>query len=53
MFWRARIVLLAADGASTRSIARTVGVEEAVVNTWRHRFADHGLEGLQDPETVG
>jgi transposase len=51
--WRARIVLLAADGASTRSIARTVGVEEAVVSTWRHRFADQGLEGLQERKRSG
>ncbi len=45
---RARIILLAAEGASTRSISRTVGVEEAVVSTWRNRFADQGLEGLKD-----
>jgi transposase len=50
---RARIVLLAADGASTRSIARTVCVEEAVVSTWRNRFADQGLEGLKDRQRSG
>jgi len=50
---RARIVLLAAEGATTRSIARTVGVEEAVVSTWRNRFADHGLEGLKDRKRTG
>jgi transposase len=51
--WRARIVLLAADGASTRSISRTVGVEETVVSTWRNRFADQGLEGLEDRARSG
>jgi transposase len=45
--------LLAADGASTRSIARTVGVEEAVVSTWRNRFADQGLDGLKDRPRSG
>jgi len=50
---RARIILLAADGVSTRSIARTVDVEEAVVSTWRNRFADQGLEGLKDRKRSG
>jgi len=50
---RARIVLLAAEGASTRSIARAVGVEPGVVSIWRHRFADHGLEGLKDRPRPG
>jgi transposase len=45
---RARIVLLAADGLSTRSIAREVGVQPRIVSKWRHRFADHGLAGLTD-----
>src|SRR5258708_12338784 len=45
---RARIVLLAAAGHSTRSIAKEVGVQPRIVSLWRHRYADHGLEGLQD-----
>lgn len=45
---RARIVLLAADGRSTRSIAKEVGVQPRIVSLWRHRYADHGLEGPQD-----
>src|SRR6201997_2119138 len=45
---RARIVLLAADGRSTRSIAKEVGVQPRIVSKWRHRFADHGLPGLND-----
>ena len=45
---RARIVLLAADGRSTRSIAKEVGVQPRIVSKWRHRFADHGLAGLSD-----
>src|SRR5260221_11838641 len=49
---RARIVLLAA-GRSTRSIAREVGVQPRIVSLWRHRYADHGLEGLQDKPRPG
>src|SRR6202022_4341303 len=45
---RAQIVLLAAAGRSTRSIAKEVGVQPRIVSLWRHRYADHGLEGLQD-----
>jgi hypothetical protein len=36
---RAQIVLLAAEGRSTRSIA------DRIVSNWRHRFAEHGLGG--------
>ncbi|MGH8257704.1 MAG: helix-turn-helix domain-containing protein, partial [Steroidobacteraceae bacterium] len=45
---RARIVLLAGAGRSTRSIAEEVGVQPAVVSQWRRRFAEEGLEGLKD-----
>lgn len=50
---RARIVLLAATGRSTRSIAKEVGVQPRIVSLWRHRFADEGLEGLQDKPRPG
>lgn len=45
---RARVVLLAARGCSTRSIAAEVGYEPRIVSHWRHRFAEEGLEGLKD-----
>ena len=45
---RARIVLLAAQGRSTRSIAEEVGVQPRIVSNWRRRFADHGLGGVKD-----
>src|ERR1700745_2797695 len=45
---RAQIVLLAGEGRSTRSIAKEVGVQPRIVSKWRHRFADHGLAGLND-----
>src|SRR5947208_13681314 len=45
---RARIVLLAAAGRSTRSIAKELAVQPRIVSRWRHRYADHGLEPLTD-----
>src|SRR5215471_12683414 len=50
---RARIVLLAAEGRSTRSIAEEVGVQPRIVSDWRRRFADHGLAGLEDRARAG
>jgi transposase len=50
---RARIVLLAASGRSTRSIAQEVGVQPRIVSLWRNRFADHGLEGLEEKQRPG
>src|SRR6185437_5474106 len=50
---RARIILLAAAGRSTRSIAKEVGVQPRIVSLWRHRFADLGLEGLQSKPRPG
>src|SRR5262245_41454605 len=45
---RERIVLLAAAGRSTRSIAADVGVQPRIVSKWRRRFAERGLAGLRD-----
>ena len=50
---RARIVLLAAEGRSTRSIAEEVGVQPRIVTNWRRRFADHGLDGLENRPRAG
>ena len=38
---------------STRSIAKEVGVQPRIVSLWRHRYADHGLEGLKDKSRPG
>lgn len=57
--FRARIVLAAADGEGSTSIARREGVRVNTVSTWRMRFAEQGFPGLQDerrsgrPETYG
>ena len=50
---RARIILLAAEGRSTRSIARAVGTMPRTVSTWRGRFAGEGLAGLADKPRPG
>jgi transposase len=50
---RARIVLLAAKGYSTRSIARQVGTMPRTVSQWRGRFAREGLSGLDDKPRPG
>src|SRR3954470_4344047 len=50
---RARIVLLAAAGRSTRSIAEEVGVQPRIVSNWRRRFAEHGLAGLANLPKAG
>lgn len=50
---RARIVLMAAEGRSTRSIARTVGTMPRTVSLWRGRFAREGLSGLAERPRPG
>src|ERR1700757_2751494 len=50
---RARIVLLAAAGRSTRSIAKEGGVQPRIASLWRQRYATHALEGLQDRPRPG
>ena len=50
---RARIVLLAAEGAPNVEIARLVGVSRPTVNAWRIRYAEHGMPGLADEQRSG
>src|SRR3954465_4273087 len=45
---RARIVLLAGDGVPGKQIAAIVGCAEPTVVTWRGRYAERGLPGLED-----
>ena len=44
--WRARIVLLTADGAGTAEIMRTAGVSKTAVWRWQGRFMEEGIGGL-------
>lgn len=50
---RARIVLLADEGRSTRSIAQMVGTMPRTVSLWRGRYAREGLAGLADRRRPG
>lgn len=50
---RARIVLLAGEGGSTRAIAKAVNVMPRTVSVWRGRYAREGLAGLADKPRPG
>src|SRR5471032_3295774 len=49
--WRARIVLLTADGAGTAEIMRTAGVSKTAVWRWQERFMEEGVDGLLRDKT--
>lgn len=53
MVLRARIVLLASRGVANRVIAQTLETNRNTVLLWRQRFADGGLEALQDAPRPG
>ena len=44
--WRARIVLLAADGLRAGAIAAATGKSQLTVRRWRRRFLSKGVAGL-------
>ena len=51
---RARIVLLAADGAGTNEIVTRTGVSKPTVIAWKKRYAAEGIGGLEDrPSRAG
>ena len=45
---RIKIVLEAAEGTSTREIARELDTTPTTVSLWRGRYARDGVEGLDD-----
>jgi hypothetical protein len=49
--WRARIVLLTADGLGTAAIMRRTGKSKSVVWRWQERFMQRGVEGLLRDKT--
>ncbi|MGH8504698.1 MAG: IS630 family transposase [Stenotrophobium sp.] len=49
--WRARIVLLAAEGLGTLAIMRGSGKSKNAVTRWRARFRTEGVEGLLRDKT--
>jgi transposase len=44
--WRARIVLLTADGVGTNAIMRQTGKSKATIWRWQERFMAQGFDGL-------
>jgi len=44
--WRARIVLLSADGVGTNAIMAATGTAKTTVWRWRERFMTEGVDGL-------
>lgn len=49
--WRARIVLLTADGLGTSAIMRRAGTSKVTVWRWQERFMRAGVEGLLRDKT--
>jgi transposase len=50
---RARIVLLAADGAGTNEIVARTGASKPTVIMWKKRYAAEGIGGLEDRPKPG
>ena len=50
---RARIVLLAADGVANTDIADLTGTSRPTVLKWRGRYAESGVDGLDDDPRPG
>ena len=49
--WRARIVLLTAEGLGTNEIMRRAGKSKVTVWRWQERFMQAGIEGLLHDKT--
>jgi transposase len=50
---RARLVLMAADGASNVEIGAVIGMHYNQVAVWRRRYGEFGLVGLDDGDRSG
>ena len=49
--WRARIILLTADGVGTTGIERQTGKDKTCVWRWQERFMREGVDGLLRDKT--
>ena len=49
--WRARIILLTADGVGTNGIMAATGTSKTTVWRWQERFMEAGVDGLLEDRT--
>lgn len=49
--WRARIILLSANGLGTHAIVAATDKSKTTVWRWQERFAEAGVEGLLSDKT--
>ena len=47
LVWRARIVLMWAEGAGVTAIVRALGKTKKTAYRWRDRYIERGIEGLE------
>ncbi|MCB0689470.1 MAG: helix-turn-helix domain-containing protein [Saprospiraceae bacterium] len=45
---RAQIILMSLDGKSLDEISKSLNITKAIVNKWRNRFRQNGLDGMDD-----
>src|SRR6266480_874881 len=50
---RAKAILLAAEGLSNTEIAEQLGQSRQAVSSWRKRFCEEGLQGLEERPRPG
>ena len=53
MVRRAKMILMCAEGHQIKEIATMLGERPNTVITWRDRFIEHGIQGLNDLERPG
>src|SRR6185369_2663480 len=49
--WRAKIILLTADGCGTAEVMQATGKAKTVIWRWQERFREHGAAGLWRDKT--
>src|SRR5579864_1737086 len=49
--WRAKIIILTADGCGTAEIMQATGKSKTVIWRWQERFREHGAAGLWRDKT--